>query len=140
MPKKTLGNIGARPRQKTFLLAWRKHRGLSQGEAGERIGVAHTTVGRKERGANVDQAFLEAAAKAYDCEPADFFKRPPWLTEASHPPDLEEVRLLFGHALTGLDEAMHAREQAHPAPGSQPPLKPKVPPHGPKSKKKPTRP
>jgi transcriptional regulator with XRE-family HTH domain len=43
------------------------------------IGVSRTTVGRKERGANVDQAFLQAAAKAYDCDPTDFFKPPQWL-------------------------------------------------------------
>jgi DNA-binding XRE family transcriptional regulator len=59
MPKKTLGNIGARPRQPTFLYAWRVYNQLSQQAAGDLIGVCHTTVGRKEHGANVDQNYLE---------------------------------------------------------------------------------
>src|SRR4029077_3762872 len=90
MPKKTLGNIGAQPRPSTFLLAYRLYRGLTQQEAAEKIGVSYTTVGRKEHGANVDHAYLTAAAKAYDCEPADFFKRPPWITGAA-PPDIAEL-------------------------------------------------
>jgi transcriptional regulator with XRE-family HTH domain len=77
MPKKTLGNISSRPRRRTFLHAWRKYRGLTQQEAADKIGVSYTTVGRKERGANVDQAYLEGAAAAYGCEVIDILARAP---------------------------------------------------------------
>lgn len=136
MPKKTLGDISSRPRCKTFLLAWRKYRRLSQQKAADKIGVSYTTVGRKERGANVDQAYLEAAAKAYRCEPVDFFKPPPWLTAETSAPDLAAVRRVFDHVLIGLDEAERIRQKAPPAPDPPSQPEPEAPTGGSKSSKK----
>jgi transcriptional regulator with XRE-family HTH domain len=67
-----------RPRHATFLKAWRVHHGLTQETAADRIGCDRTLLGRIERGkVPYNQAFLEAAADAYQCEPADLLMRDP---------------------------------------------------------------
>jgi transcriptional regulator with XRE-family HTH domain len=67
-----------RPRHATFLRAWRKHKGLTQEKAADRIGCDRTLLGRIENGkVPYNQMFLEAAADAYECEPADLLMRDP---------------------------------------------------------------
>lgn len=61
-----------------FIKAWREHRGLSQEQLAERIGVTHGAVSQLERGlVNYTQPMLEALADALDCEPADLIMRDP---------------------------------------------------------------
>lgn len=82
MPKKTIGGLENRPRQKTFLKKWRKYRKLTQPEAGALIGVDHSTVLRIEKGTqDYNQVFLEAAAEAYSCTVADLLMRDPESSE-----------------------------------------------------------
>lgn len=67
-----------RPRQTTYLRAWRDSKGLSQEAAAALIGTDRSTVSRVERGKSpYDQLFLEGAAKAYGCEPHDLIMRHP---------------------------------------------------------------
>lgn len=65
-------------RRKTFLKEWRKHRGLTQEQLAERLGLTQATVARIERG-NIayTQPVLEAIAEALRCEPADLIMRDP---------------------------------------------------------------
>ena len=66
------------PRRRTYLKEWRKHRGLTQERAAERLGLEQSTLSRLERGQlPYNQDFLEAAAKAYSCEPQDLLMRNP---------------------------------------------------------------
>ncbi len=58
--------------RRTFLREWREFRGLSQEQAGARLGMDRSNLSRIERGeVPYNQALLEAAADAYDCEPWD---------------------------------------------------------------------
>ena len=65
-------------RTRTFLKEWRKHRLLTQEQAAERFDLDQSTLSRIERGVTpYDQDFLEAAAYAYRCTPADLLMRNP---------------------------------------------------------------
>ena len=65
-----------------FIKQWRKHRGLTQEQLAERIGIARSYLTKIERGdRRYDQPFLEAAASALRCEPADLIMRDPTATE-----------------------------------------------------------
>lgn len=67
-----------RPLRKTYIRAWRNFRGLTQEDFADRLGVSHSTVSRIERGLlGYTQDFLEAAADALLCEPADLIMRDP---------------------------------------------------------------
>lgn len=89
-----------RKRQRTFLRQWREHRHLTQEQVAERLHIDRTTLSRIERGVSpYDQDFLEAAAYAYMCEPADLIMRDPTRDDAiwsiadqlkSVPPDDQE--------------------------------------------------
>lgn len=64
--------------QRHFIRAWRKYRGLSQQQLADRMGVARSYVGHVETGrSRYDQPFLEAAADALNCAPADLIMRDP---------------------------------------------------------------
>lgn len=64
--------------QRHFIKAWRKHKGLSQQQLADRMGVARSYVGHVETGrSRYDQPFLEAAAEAMGCSPADLIMRDP---------------------------------------------------------------
>ncbi len=66
-----------------FIKQWRKHRGLTQEKLAERIGIARSYLTKIERGdRRYDQPFLEAAAEALRCEPADLIMRDPTATES----------------------------------------------------------
>ena len=64
--------------QRQHFKAWRKYRGLTQEQLAERIGIARSYLTKIERGdRRYDQPFLEAAADALRCEPADLITRDP---------------------------------------------------------------
>jgi len=66
-----------------FIKQWRKHRGLTQEQLAERIGIARSYLTKIERGdRRYDQPFLEAASEALRCEPADLIMRDPTATES----------------------------------------------------------
>lgn len=63
---------------KAFFREWRQHRHLTLEALAERIGMTHASVSRIERGLQKwDQEFLERAAEALACEPADLLIRDP---------------------------------------------------------------
>ena len=65
-------------KQRHFIKAWRRHRGLTQQQLGDRVGVDRSYVNKIENGKKrYDQPFLEAAAEALRCEPADLIMRDP---------------------------------------------------------------
>jgi transcriptional regulator with XRE-family HTH domain len=65
-----------------FIKQWRKHRGLTQEQLAERIGIARSYLTKIERGdRRYDQPFLEHAADALRCEPADLIMRNPTAEE-----------------------------------------------------------
>lgn len=67
-----------RPRRRTFFKEWRTFRGLTQAQAAERLDIEQATLSRIERGIiGYTQDFLERAAFAYLCEPADLLMRNP---------------------------------------------------------------
>lgn len=64
--------------QRHFIRAWREHRGLTQEQFAERIGINRAYLSKIETGKRrYDQPFLEAAAEALRCEPADLIVRDP---------------------------------------------------------------
>ena len=66
-----------------FVRQWRKHRGLTQEQLAERIGIARSYLTKIERGdRRYDQPFLEAAADALRCDPSDLIVRDPTATES----------------------------------------------------------
>lgn len=65
-------------RRRTFLRQWRDHAGLTQESAADRIGITQGQLSRIERGSTpYNQDFLERAADAYRCDPADLLMRDP---------------------------------------------------------------
>ena len=65
-------------RTRTFLKEWRLKNHLTQAQAGDRLGMDQSSLSRIERGVvPYDQDFLEAAAYAYNCTPADLLMRNP---------------------------------------------------------------
>lgn len=65
-------------RQPHYIKEWRKYRGLTQEQLAERIGIARSYLTKIERGTRrYDQPFLEAAAEALRCEPADIIRLDP---------------------------------------------------------------
>ncbi len=61
-----------------YIREWRKHRGLTQEQLAERIGIARSYLTKIERGSRrYDQPFLEAAAEALRCEVGDIIMRDP---------------------------------------------------------------
>jgi len=61
-----------------YIREWRKHRGLTQDQLAERIGMDKGYLSKIETGKRrYDQPFLEAAATVLQCEPADLIIRDP---------------------------------------------------------------
>jgi transcriptional regulator with XRE-family HTH domain len=61
-----------------FIREWRKHRGLTQPQLAERIGVSVSSISQLETyKQGYSQATLEALADALNCEPADLLIRDP---------------------------------------------------------------
>lgn len=64
--------------QRHFIQEWRKFRGLSQELMAERMGIARSYISHIENGKRrYDQLFLESAAHALNCTPADLIMRDP---------------------------------------------------------------
>ena len=76
-------------RRRHFIKEWRKHRGLTQEQLAERIGVAVSTISQLETGKQgYSQPTLEAIADALNCGPADLLmRRPPSKDDPSDPND-----------------------------------------------------
>ena len=65
-------------RRKTYIKEWRSHRGLTQEQLAERVGMSSGNVSLIERSLqNYTQETLEAFADALQCEPADLLIRSP---------------------------------------------------------------
>lgn len=65
-------------KQRHYIKAWRKHRGLNQEQLAERIGVTQSFVSKIESGKqSPDLAFLEAASEALRCDIPDLIMRDP---------------------------------------------------------------
>ena len=63
--------------------AWRIHRGMRQIDLAKAIGVSRSYVAQVELGnRRYDQLFLEPAALALGCTPADLIGHPPGQTES----------------------------------------------------------
>lgn len=63
---------------KHFIKEWRRYRGLTQEQLAARLEIDRTTVSKIESGKQeYSQGFLEAAAYAMRCEPADLIMRNP---------------------------------------------------------------
>lgn len=68
--------------QRHFIREWREFRGLNQEQLAERVGISRPHLSKIENGKRkYDQAFLEAAAEALRCAPADLIMRNPAETE-----------------------------------------------------------
>lgn len=71
------GFMGKQP-QRQFIREWRKYRHLTQEQLAERMKINRSYVSHIENGARrYDQIFLEAAAEALGCTPADLIMRDP---------------------------------------------------------------
>lgn len=71
-------DISGMAKQRHFIKEWRKHRGLTQEQLAERIGMDKSYLSKIESGKRrYDQPFLEAAAEILRCEPADLIIRDP---------------------------------------------------------------
>lgn len=65
-------------KQRHYIRAWREHRGLTQEQFAERVGINRAYLSKIETGKRrYDQPFLEAAAEALRCAPADLLIRDP---------------------------------------------------------------
>lgn len=66
-----------------FLRQWREFRGLTQEQAGDRLGITRSHLSKIEASkAQYTQGLLEAAAIAYDCTVADLLMRDPSIADA----------------------------------------------------------
>jgi transcriptional regulator with XRE-family HTH domain len=64
--------------KRLFLREWREHRGLTQDQLAERMEMSRPQISKIERGiSQYSQGFLEAAAYALACDPADLLIRDP---------------------------------------------------------------
>lgn len=70
--------MGKKSKQRHFIRAWREFRNLSQEALAERMGIARSYISHIENGKRrYDQIFLESAADALGCAPADLIMRDP---------------------------------------------------------------
>ena len=101
-------------KQRQFIREWRKFRNLTQERLADRMGISRGYVSQVEKGKRrYDQHFLEAAAEALSCEPADLLMRDPtdpaaiWSIWDQIPPTqrAQAVRVLetFAAKKTGTD-------------------------------------
>lgn len=63
--------------RRIYLAEWREHRGLTQKQLGDRLGISDMTVSRWERTARkLNTAVMDALAEALSIEPEDFYYPP----------------------------------------------------------------
>jgi len=61
-----------------YIKQWRKHRGLTQEQLAERVGIDKSYLSKIENGQRrYDQPFLETVAEILQCAPADLIIRDP---------------------------------------------------------------
>jgi transcriptional regulator with XRE-family HTH domain len=61
-----------------YVRSWREHRGLTQNQLAERIGMTHSQISRVESGnQQYTQKTLEKFARVLDCTVTDLLARPP---------------------------------------------------------------
>jgi UDP-N-acetylglucosamine 1-carboxyvinyltransferase len=85
-----------RSRTHVFLREWRKHRGLTQIQAADRVGVDQSTIAKIEaEKLPYNEDFLERAALAYGCEPGDLISINPLA-----PDDLRAIHTMLARAPT----------------------------------------
>lgn len=76
--KKVQTRFKQAPFKPTFIRQWRKHRGLTLDELGERVGMTGGNLSNIERGVTgYGQDTLEGLAEALQCGPADLLMRNP---------------------------------------------------------------
>jgi transcriptional regulator with XRE-family HTH domain len=64
--------------QPHYIKEWRLHRGLTQEELADKLGMDKGYLSKIENGRRrYDQPFLEAAAKALECDVTDLLRRDP---------------------------------------------------------------
>jgi transcriptional regulator with XRE-family HTH domain len=64
--------------QRHYIKEWRLHRGLTQEQMAERVGIDKSYLSKIENGKKrYDQPFLEAASEVLACTPADLIARNP---------------------------------------------------------------
>lgn len=92
----------------THIKAWRKHRGLSQIQLSERVGITQGALSDLENGRFAyTQPMLEAIADALNCQPWDLIWRPPGAVDKLRdvleglPPDTQKQALAVIQALKG---------------------------------------
>jgi transcriptional regulator with XRE-family HTH domain len=106
--------IGPKKPRILFLAEWREKKGLTQAQAGDRVGVTSVTVSRWERAArgeptaaknkpNID--VLAALGEAYGIDPGDFYYHPdqpsPDALLRDKPPAIREQAIKLIKALAG---------------------------------------
>ena len=75
------------PSPQHYLREWRRHRGLTQAQLAEAIGVDRSQLNKIERGRRYHaKPVLEAIAARLECEPNDLIRRHP-----SHTSELETL-------------------------------------------------
>lgn len=73
-----MGKKSKKKQRATHIKAWRKHRGLSQIQLSERLGITQGALSDLENGRFAyTQPTLEALADALNCQPWDLIWRPP---------------------------------------------------------------
>lgn len=79
----TAAHYAAMAKQRHFLKAWRKYRGLTQEQFCERMGVTQGQVSKIEAGKkDVELSYLELAAEVLRCDVVDLIIRDPLSPEA----------------------------------------------------------
>ena len=95
-------------RGRTFIKEWREHRGLTQVQLGNAIGVHHTNIGRLEKGTYAyNQDSLEAIARVLNTDVVSLLTRDPASPEdiltiwrRLSPEDQRRVLRMIGGLLT----------------------------------------
>ena len=83
-----------RQRTRTFIKAWREHRGLSQDQVAGRIEMSRENYGRIENGkVPYNQDVLEMTAIALNCSVSDLLERDPRVENS-----IDELRALMSRA------------------------------------------
>jgi len=76
------------PSPQHYLREWRKHRGLTQAQLAEAIGIDRSQLNKVERGRRPHaRPILQAIAATLECEPDDLIRR--------HPAHTSELETLY---------------------------------------------
>lgn len=96
------------------LEAWRTHRGLTQEEAAEKLGVVHTTVGRWERGTMaITSASLVDLCRLYEVTPQQLLAPPASASTINRAEQIQ--RLVDGMDDEGFEHLLFIAKRINPA-------------------------